>query len=50
MGCEDPRLAFKMKGFVSNANYSVKKCILVLFINRAWRSWGGGVGGGGGGW
>lgn len=28
-----------MKGYISNANYSVKKCILVLFINRTycWR-------------
>lgn len=34
VGCEDQKLAFKMKGYVSNANYSVKKCILILFINR----------------
>lgn len=34
MGCEDQKLAYKMKGYVSNANYSVKKCILILFINR----------------
>uniref|UniRef100_A0A8C2CXT5 DNA mismatch repair protein MLH1 n=1 Tax=Cyprinus carpio TaxID=7962 RepID=A0A8C2CXT5_CYPCA len=32
--CEDQKLAFKMKGYISNANYSVKKCILVLFINH----------------
>jgi len=32
--CEDQKLAFKMKGYISNANYSVKKCILILFINR----------------
>lgn len=34
VGCEDQKLAFKMKGYISNANYSVKKCILVLFINH----------------
>uniref|UniRef100_UPI0037E725D3 DNA mismatch repair protein Mlh1 n=1 Tax=Semicossyphus pulcher TaxID=241346 RepID=UPI0037E725D3 len=34
VGCEDPKLAFKMNGFISNANYSVKKCILILFINH----------------
>ncbi|KAL6101343.1 mlh1 [Pungitius sinensis] len=34
VGCEDQKLAYKMKGYVSNANYSVKKCILVLFINH----------------
>ncbi|KAM8858487.1 DNA mismatch repair protein Mlh1 [Spinachia spinachia] len=34
VGCEDPKLAYKMKGYISNANYSVKKCILVLFINH----------------
>ena len=34
VGCEDTKLAFKLKGYISNANYSVKKCILVLFINR----------------
>ncbi|XP_063778673.1 DNA mismatch repair protein Mlh1 isoform X3 [Pseudophryne corroboree] len=31
--CEDSKLAFKMKGYVTNANYSVKKCIFLLFIN-----------------
>uniref|UniRef100_UPI00398F828D DNA mismatch repair protein Mlh1 isoform X1 n=2 Tax=Pristiophorus japonicus TaxID=55135 RepID=UPI00398F828D len=31
---EDPKLAFKMKGYISNANYSVKKCIFLLFINH----------------
>lgn len=36
MGGEDRKLAFKMKGYISNANYSVKKCILILFINRAY--------------
>ena len=34
VGCEDTKFAFKLKGYISNANYSVKKCILVLFINR----------------
>lgn len=31
---EEPKFAFKMKGYISNANYSVKKCIFLLFINR----------------
>ncbi|CAI9582275.1 unnamed protein product [Staurois parvus] len=31
--CEDAKLAFKLKGYVTNANYSMKKCILLLFIN-----------------
>ncbi|XP_037128540.1 DNA mismatch repair protein Mlh1 isoform X2 [Syngnathus acus] len=34
VGCEDQKLAFKLKGYISNANYSVKKCIMVLFINH----------------
>ncbi|XP_050996034.1 DNA mismatch repair protein Mlh1 [Acomys russatus] len=34
VGCEDKTLAFTMKGYVSNANYSVKKCIFLLFINH----------------
>ncbi|XP_030296839.1 DNA mismatch repair protein Mlh1 [Sparus aurata] len=34
VGCEDQKLAYKMKGYISNANYSVKKCILILFINH----------------
>uniref|UniRef100_A0A8C5BIV7 DNA mismatch repair protein S5 domain-containing protein n=1 Tax=Gadus morhua TaxID=8049 RepID=A0A8C5BIV7_GADMO len=34
VGCEDTKFAFKLKGYISNANYSVKKCILVLFINH----------------
>nr|KAF6475234.1 mutL-like protein 1 [Rousettus aegyptiacus] len=34
VGCEDKTLAFKMKGYISNANYSVKKCIFLLFINH----------------
>ncbi|KPP59518.1 DNA mismatch repair protein Mlh1-like [Scleropages formosus] len=36
VGCEDQKLAFKLRGFISNANYSVKKCIFLLFINRAY--------------
>lgn len=31
---EDEKLKFKLHGFVSNANYSVKKCVFLLFINR----------------
>ncbi|XP_418828.1 DNA mismatch repair protein Mlh1 isoform X1 [Gallus gallus] len=34
VGCEDANLAFKMKGYITNANYSVKKCIFLLFINH----------------
>lgn len=34
VSCEDQKLNFKMKGFVSNANYSMKKCVLILFINH----------------
>ncbi|KAJ8402823.1 hypothetical protein AAFF_G00364950 [Aldrovandia affinis] len=34
VGCEDLKLDFKLKGFISNANYSVKKCIILLFINH----------------
>ncbi|KAM6134329.1 DNA mismatch repair protein Mlh1 isoform 1-T1 [Pterocles gutturalis] len=34
VGCEDVSLAFKMKGYITNANYSVKKCIFLLFINH----------------
>ncbi|KAM7385890.1 hypothetical protein PAMP_001938 [Pampus punctatissimus] len=34
VGCEDLKLAYKMKGYISNANYSVKKCMLILFINH----------------
>lgn len=32
--CQDQKFAFQMKGYISNANYSVKKCILILFINH----------------
>ncbi|GBO11265.1 DNA mismatch repair protein MLH1, partial [Araneus ventricosus] len=31
---EDNRLKFKAKGLISNANYSVKKCTFLLFINN----------------
>ncbi|XP_078254043.1 DNA mismatch repair protein Mlh1 isoform X2 [Rhinoraja longicauda] len=31
---EEPKLALRMKGYISNANYSVKKCIFLLFINH----------------
>ncbi|XP_014896452.1 DNA mismatch repair protein Mlh1 isoform X1 [Poecilia latipinna] len=34
VGCQDQKLAYTLKGFVSNANYSMKRCILVLFINH----------------
>nr|XP_033468296.1 DNA mismatch repair protein Mlh1 [Epinephelus lanceolatus] len=34
VSCEDQKLSYKLKGYISNANYSVKKCILVLFINH----------------
>ncbi|KAM5280434.1 DNA mismatch repair protein Mlh1 isoform 3-T3 [Ctenodactylus gundi] len=34
VGCEDKTLAFRMNGYISNANYSVKKCIFLLFINH----------------
>ena len=30
----DEKLQFKMTGLISNANYSVKKCVFLLFINR----------------
>lgn len=31
---EDNKLSFKVHGFVTNANYSTKKCTLLLFINH----------------
>ncbi|KFV67159.1 DNA mismatch repair protein Mlh1 [Dryobates pubescens] len=34
VGCEDASLAFTMKGYITNANYSVKKCVFLLFINH----------------
>lgn len=30
----DDNLHFKVKGYVSNANYSMKKMTMLLFINR----------------
>ncbi|XP_050702936.1 DNA mismatch repair protein Mlh1-like [Eriocheir sinensis] len=32
--CRDERLRFSCEGLVSNANYSVKKCVFLLFINH----------------
>lgn len=32
--CEETNLKFSVKGYISNANYSVKKCIFLLFINH----------------
>lgn len=37
VGCEDANLAFKMKGYITNANYSVKKSVFLLFINRKFK-------------
>ena len=34
LSCEDTKLGFKMTGYISNANYSVKKLNFILFINR----------------
>lgn len=34
LSCEDAKLGFKMSGYISNANYSVKKLNFILFINR----------------
>ncbi|XP_053115825.1 DNA mismatch repair protein Mlh1 isoform X2 [Hemicordylus capensis] len=34
VSCEDVALAFTMKGYITNANYSVKKCTFLLFINH----------------
>ena len=31
---EDTKLAFKADGLVTNANYSMKKSVFLLFINR----------------
>ncbi|CAM9598965.1 unnamed protein product [Lampetra fluviatilis] len=31
---EDKKLVFKMRGYISNANYSMKKCVFLLFINH----------------
>ncbi|KAK4290384.1 hypothetical protein Pmani_036706 [Petrolisthes manimaculis] len=32
--CEDTKLRFKAEGYISNVNYSVKKCTFLLFINH----------------
>ena len=34
VSCENSKLGFKMEGFITNANYSVKKLQFLLFINR----------------
>ena len=34
VNCENQRFAFKMHGYISNANYSVKKLQFLLFINH----------------
>ena len=34
VSCEDAKLGLKMNGYVTNANYSVKKFLFLLFINR----------------
>uniref|UniRef100_A0A8C3K7T3 DNA mismatch repair protein MLH1 n=1 Tax=Calidris pygmaea TaxID=425635 RepID=A0A8C3K7T3_9CHAR len=34
VGYEDANLAFNLKGYITNANYSVKKCTFLLFINH----------------
>eukprot|EP00039_Didymoeca_costata_P009529 m.126403 g.126403 ORF g.126403 m.126403 type:complete len:777 (-) comp14516_c0_seq5:121-2451(-) len=34
IACEDDSLKFKMKGLASNANYSQKKGVFILFINQ----------------
>ena len=34
VSCENKKLGFKMDGFITNANYSVKKLQFLLFINR----------------
>ena len=34
VSCDDKKLGYKMNGYVSNANYSMKKLMLILFINR----------------
>ncbi|KAM8927039.1 DNA mismatch repair protein Mlh1 [Pelodytes ibericus] len=33
VSCEDAKLGFKLKGHITNANYSVKRCTFLLFIN-----------------
>uniref|UniRef100_A0A8C4NK96 DNA mismatch repair protein MLH1 n=1 Tax=Eptatretus burgeri TaxID=7764 RepID=A0A8C4NK96_EPTBU len=34
VGCQEEKLAFKMMGYITNANFSMKKCIFLLFINH----------------
>ncbi|KAJ7336485.1 DNA mismatch repair protein [Desmophyllum pertusum] len=34
VSCDNQRYAFKMQGYISNANYSVKKLQFLLFINH----------------
>ncbi|XP_070566210.1 DNA mismatch repair protein Mlh1-like [Ptychodera flava] len=34
ISCESSKLSFKLSGLISNANYSVRKCIFLLFINH----------------
>jgi DNA mismatch repair protein MLH1 len=34
VSAEDKKLGFKMNGYVSNANYSMKKLLIILFINH----------------
>ncbi|XP_068203358.1 DNA mismatch repair protein Mlh1-like [Palaemon carinicauda] len=34
LSVEDDKLKFKVSGYISNANYSVKKCVFLLFINH----------------
>ncbi|NXU49726.1 MLH1 protein, partial [Turnix velox] len=34
VGFEDVNLGFNLKGYITNANYSMKKCIFLLFINH----------------
>uniref|UniRef100_UPI00358E3AA8 DNA mismatch repair protein Mlh1 isoform X2 n=1 Tax=Myxine glutinosa TaxID=7769 RepID=UPI00358E3AA8 len=34
VGCEEEKLAFKMMGYITNANFSMKKCTFLLFINH----------------
>ncbi|XP_057306377.1 DNA mismatch repair protein Mlh1-like [Hydractinia symbiolongicarpus] len=31
---EDDKFGFKVNGYISNANYSMKKCVFLLFINH----------------
>lgn len=33
---EDAKLGFQLHGQVTNANFSTKKCIFLVFINRTW--------------